>query len=121
MKLKNLVFVVFLILIFCSCKKSNESNADYAVYIAGIYKGIVNPGQLNGTVILIWQSRTSVNIDFSTSTGDTLHYLNASVSNDGSGKILISLTSSNNTIYGNVNVTTLDCNINQFHFLGTKQ
>ena len=94
---------------------------DYAKYVVGTYKGFVPPGQVNGTVVLKWQSNTEININLNIVGGDTLHYANATVSDDGSGKLIISLYTSNTTISGNVNVTTLDCYFNQLHFIGTKQ
>jgi len=112
-------FSAILIFILNSCKKSSDSTIDYATYVAGTYQGFVQPGQLNSTVILSRQSNSKVNIEFYTAGSDTSHYINASVSDGGSGKLIISLTTANTKINGNLNVTTLDCMFNQLHFVGT--
>ena len=121
MKLKIALFLSLLILICVNCRKSHDSTVDYANYVVGTYKGLFSPGQLNGSVVLNKQSNSRVIIDLRIAGGDTLHYTNATVSDDGSGKLIISLMTDGTTINGSVNVTTLDCYFNQLHFIGTMQ
>jgi len=100
MKLKIIFLIAIAIIASSSCKKSKDSGIDYASNVVGTYGGMIPPGVIDGRVILSRQSNSSVNIDHISYSGKTTHYENATVSDGGSGKYNLSLTTTSMTING---------------------
>jgi hypothetical protein len=105
----SLVFISLVIMLSFGCEKSNDA----ASQIAGTYRAMCPPSIYGGTAVISRQSDDEVNININ----GTL-FEHVAVSDDGTGTILLSLTTSSTTISGNIKGERLELYINAVLFLG---